>query len=117
DMKMPLANIIVNIDFLKAKYGKALNKEVIESLENIKSSSFSLSDYVAGILEHYESDTLTSNTSHERFDLHDLLEDIIDFLNITEDCEINFPEENADMNCNKIVLNQILLNLINNSLK
>lgn len=117
DMKMPLANIIVTIDFLKAKYGKNLNGHILELLKNIKDSSFSLSDYVSGILEHYESDTLTSETSHEQFDLHDLLEDIIDFLNITEDCEINFPDENTELVCNKIVLNQILLNLINNSLK
>lgn len=117
DMKMPLANIIMNIDFLKAKYGKKLDGKVLESLENIKSSSFSLSDYISGILEHYESDTLASETSHERFDLHDLLEDIIDLLNITEDCEINFPDENTELTCNKIVLNQIFLNLINNSLK
>lgn len=118
DMKMPLANIIVTIDFLKAKYGKNLNGHILELLNNIKDSSFSLSDYVSGILEHYESNSLGSEASHEQqFDLHDLLEDIIDFLNITDDCEINFPDENTELTCNKIVLNQILLNLINNSLK
>lgn len=116
DMKMPLANIILTIDVLKKKYGESLDEKALEYLNNLKYSSFSLSDYISGILENYESDDAL-NSLHEKFDLHDLLENIIDLLNITEDCEINLPKRNRELDCNKNALEQILLNLINNSLK
>jgi signal transduction histidine kinase len=45
------------------------------------------------------------------------LEEIVDLLNINMDCEINFPEENMEISCNRSALEQILLNLIANSLK
>ena len=115
DMKMPLANIIVTIDLVKAKYGKEMPIQVLDYLNGLKNSAFSLSDYVSSILAHYESDGLSSEP--EQFHLHDLLEDIIDMLHITDDCSINFPKKNKELYCNKIALEQILLNLINNSLK
>lgn len=46
-----------------------------------------------------------------------MLEEIVDILNITEKCEINFPDKNLELDCNRIALEQIFLNLINNSLK
>ncbi|HET8839673.1 MAG TPA: GAF domain-containing sensor histidine kinase [Flavobacteriaceae bacterium] len=117
DMKMPLANIIVTIDLLKAKYGNDLNEQMMEYLEHLKSSAFSLSDYVSGILTHYESDNLSNEGIPEQFDLNDLLEEIVDMVHITDDCVINFPKKNKELHCNKIALEQILLNLINNSAK
>ncbi len=117
DMKMPLANIIMTIDLVKTKYGKDLNEQILSYLDNLKNSAFSLSDYVTGILAHYESDNLSKEGRSEQFDLNDLLEDIVDMLYITDDCAINFPKKNREMLCNKIALEQILLNLINNSAK
>lgn len=116
DMKMPLANIVLTIDLIKKKYDGKLDGKAIEYLDSLKNSSFSLSDYVSGILENYESEH-SSYTLHEKFDLQDLLENIIDMLNITEDCEIKLPKKHRELTCNRIALEQILLNLINNSLK
>ena len=67
-------------------------------------------------MEHYETDKTASLIS-EPFDSQDLLEEIIELLNINVDCEINLPEENIEMHANKVALEQILLNLIGNSLK
>jgi len=75
-----------------------------------------LSNYITGILQHYESDSLTESNDEE-FDIHDLLENIIDLLNINLNCVINLPEENMVLACNKVALEQIFLNLIGNSLK
>lgn len=116
DMKMPLANIILTIDLVKAKFDKELPEEAVQYLNNLKNSSFSLNDYITGILAHYESDQ-TSAAQIERFDIHDLLENIVELLNITDDCQINFPKKQREIYANKIALEQILLNLINNSLK
>ncbi|MDP5044556.1 MAG: ATP-binding protein, partial [Leeuwenhoekiella sp.] len=45
------------------------------------------------------------------------LEDLIDLLNINEDYIINLPENSLDLKTNKAAVNQILINLITNSLK
>ncbi|OAD92554.1 ATPase [Aequorivita soesokkakensis] len=116
DMKMPLANMIITSDMLRSKYGSLLDVQGKQYLDYIKQSSFTLSEYITGLLEHYESDK-TASLNGESFDSHDLLEDIIELLNINIDCEINLPEENIEMHANKVALEQILLNLIANSLK
>jgi signal transduction histidine kinase len=116
DMKMPLANMIITTDLIKAKYGQKFDEEGIQYLDYLKQSSFKLSNYIDGILQHYESDNLIDGVEEE-FDIHDLLEEIIDLLNINYNCIINLPEENLMMNCHRIALEQIFLNLIGNSLK
>lgn len=116
DMKMPLANMILTTDLLKAKYGTRFDEEGAKYLEYLKLSSYKLSSYITGILNHYESDSL-SEVIEEEFDIHDLLEQIIDLLNINYECVINLPEENMMLKCNRIALQQIFLNLLGNSLK
>ena len=116
DMKMPLTNIILTADLFRAKYNSHLDEQGKDYLDYIKQSSFKLSNYIQGILDHYESDTI-GEIHHEEFDIHDLLEQIIDLLNINYECEINLPENNRVMHCNRAALEQIFLNLIGNSLK
>lgn len=116
DMKMPLANMIITSDMLNAKYGGLLDAQAKKYLDYIKQSSFTLSEYISGLLEHYETDNTISHTE-ETFDSQDLLEEIIELLNINVDCEINLPEENIEMQANKSALEQIFINLVTNSLK
>lgn len=116
DMKMPLANMIITSDMLRTKYGALLDDQGKEYLDYIKQSSFTLSEYITGLLEHYESDK-TASLSEEIFDSQDLLEEIIELMNINIDCEINLPDENIEMHANKAALEQIILNLVGNSLK
>lgn len=116
DMKMPLANLIVTSDILKKKYANLLDAAGKEYLGYLKTSSLSLSDYISNILNHYESSSHRGD-DREEFYLNDVLEHIIEMVDIKHDCEINLPEENPLINCNKIALEQILLNLIVNSIK
>lgn len=116
DMKMPLANMIITSDMLQAKYGGLLDDQAKKYLDYIKQSSFTLSEYISGLLEHYETDK-TASYIEEIFDSQDLLEEIIELLNINIDCEINLPEENIEMQANKSALEQIFINLVSNSLK
>lgn len=116
DMKMPLANMIITSDILRSKYGPMLDEQAREYLDYIKQSSFTLSEYISGLLEHYESDN-TASLSNEVFDSHDLLEEIIELMNINVDCEINLPEDNIEIHANKVALEQIMINLLANSIK
>ncbi len=116
DMKMPLANIITTTDLLKAKYKQFLDEKGLDYLNFLKSSSFSLSEYINGILQHYESDDLSID-QREDFDLHHLLEDIEDLINTNYATNFIFPEDNMTICCNKVALSQIFLNLLGNSIK
>ncbi|MCL6219391.1 ATP-binding protein [Zunongwangia pacifica] len=116
DMKMPLANMIITADLIKARYKNNVDEKGQQLLLNLKKSALKLSDYINGILNHYESDRIVASEEVE-FNLHHLLEDIIDLLNITDNCEINFPPENMLLKCNRAALGQIFINLINNSIK
>ena len=115
DMKMPLANMIVTSDILKKKYEEKLDDKGIEYLGYLKRASFTLSEYISNLLEHYESDKIEA--SFESFHVNHLLEDLVDLLQINTNCDINFPEEDIVMVCNHVALEQILLNLLGNSLK
>jgi len=116
DMKMPLANMIITADILKAKFGEKIGEEGLSYLKNLKQAGLRLSGYINGILDHYESDKIAAS-KNEEFDVHHLLEEIIDLLNITEDCVINLPEDNIIISSNRAALEQIFLNLLGNSLK
>lgn len=117
DIKMPLANMVLTVDILKKKYLPVLDDEGLEYLNYLKQSSFKLSEYITGILNLYESEVSTLENSKDSFDLKKLLEEIIDLFNIEQECEILLPNNNIELQCNRTALEQILLNLIGNSLK
>lgn len=116
DMKMPLANMILTCDLLRAKYKGVIDEEGSNYLHRMKQSSLILSEYITNILQHYESDQV-AEMAIEEFYLHDLLENTIDILNIQEECDINLPENNLKVIGNQVALGQIFINLITNSLK
>lgn len=116
DLKMPLANMIITADILKAKYSNKLGTEGVDYLEYLKHSGLMLSDYINGLLDYYSSNGANSN-ENEDFFLNDLLEDIIDLLQIAENCEIDLPDNNLKINGNSAAIGQIFMNLISNSLK
>lgn len=116
DMKMPLANMIITADMLKAKFGDKLGEEGLNYLKNLKNAGLNLSDYINSLLNHYESND-TGDLKRQQFDFNHLLEEIIDLFNITDNVEINFPQENIMIKTNRAALEQIFLNLLSNSLK
>ncbi len=118
DLKMPLSNIILTIDVLKHKYADNIDAQAIAYLNRLKQSSFGMSDYISNILKYYETENVSSEDYNEEpFGLKGFLEGIVDMLNIESDCEINLPEHNFDLICNRSGLEQIFINLLGNSLK
>ena len=116
DMKMPLANMVITSDMLRTKYGELLDDQAQQYLDYIKQSSFTLSEYISRLLEHYETHKTASEIA-EVFDSHEFLENIIELLNINIDCDINLPEKNVEIHANRNALEQIILNLVVNSIK
>lgn len=116
DMKMPLANLILTSDILQKKYADVLDDTGNEYLSYLKKSSLSLSNYITNILAHYESSSYDLD-DRKRFNLNDLLENIIELINIKHHCDIHLPEFNQPVYCNRVALEQIFLNLIGNSIK
>ncbi|TRO66603.1 GAF domain-containing sensor histidine kinase [Christiangramia sabulilitoris] len=116
DLKMPLANMILTADILKVKYSNILDKEGMDYISYLKQSGLTLSDYINGLLDHYSNNKAETGNVEEFF-LNDLLEDIIDLLQIAENCEINLPDNNLKIFGNSAAIGQIFMNLISNSLK
>ncbi|WP_026915814.1 sensor histidine kinase [Christiangramia portivictoriae] len=116
DLKMPLANMIITSDIVKAKYASVLDEKGKEYLDYIKNSGLKLSEYITGLLEYY-SEVGTKASEVKEFFLNDLLEDTIDLLHIDANCDIRLPEENLKIRGNRAGLGQIMMNLISNSLK
>ncbi|TBW29062.1 ATP-binding protein [Gramella sp. KN1008] len=116
DLKMPLANMILTADILKAKYSSRMDEEGINYLNYLKHSGLTLSEYINGLLDYYSSSNLEADLNQEFF-LNDLLEDIIDLLQIDQNCEINLPDNNLKIFGNSAALGQIFMNLISNSIK
>ena len=116
DLKMPLANMIITADILKAKYSDKLGEEGVDYLKYLKHSGLTLSEYISGLLDYYSSNG-SQSTVNEEFFLNDLLENIIDLLQIAENCEINLPDNNLKINGNSAAIGQVFMNLISNSLK
>ncbi len=116
DLKMPLANMIITADILKVKYSDILDKEGLDYINYLKQSGLTLSEYINGLLDHYSNNDAQAGKVEEFF-LNDLLEDIIDLLQIAENCEINMPDNNLKIYGNSAAIGQIFMNLISNSLK
>ncbi|GAA0870940.1 ATP-binding protein [Gangjinia marincola] len=118
DMKMPLANMVVTTDVLRKKYEESLDDQGVRYLDYLKQSSFTLSKYITDILAHYESDNIAKDKSLiSTFQFNHLLESLTDMLSIKDDCKFTIPEEDITIIGNQAALEQILLNLIGNSLK
>lgn len=116
DIKSPLANIISLTELLREENKDKLDEETVQYLNYLVESSYSLRNYVDGILNFYRSEHILEK-ANENVDLHLMLKEIANLYDVTEDVNIKFPEEAVLKNINKAALYQILLNLISNSLK
>lgn len=116
DLKSPLANIISLTELLKNENEEKFDNETREYLNFLVESSYSLRNYVDGILSFYRSDYILEK-DHENVDLPQLLKPIVELYDVSEDIEISYPEKGTLHNVNKAALSQVFMNLISNSLK
>jgi signal transduction histidine kinase len=115
DLKSPLANITSLSRLIKEEYKQIFDAQGMEYLDYIEESSDRLSEYIDGMLKYYKSDDLLKE-SNKQVSLHRICYKIEDILFI-DNSEFKYPKEDVQMHLNKAALEQILLNLIGNSLK
>lgn len=116
DIKSPLANIISLTELLKDENKGNFDEETEQYLNFLVESSYSLRNYVDGILSFYKSDHIFEK-DYEDVDLHKLLKGVVNLYQVADDVEITYPENGILHNVNKAALTQVFMNLISNSLK
>ncbi|MDT0690567.1 HAMP domain-containing sensor histidine kinase [Salegentibacter sp. F188] len=116
DIKSPLANIISLSELLKEENEGKLDAETSQYLQFLVESSYSLRNYVDGILGYYRSDHI-SEKDFENVDLEELLKKVSDLYQVSENIEITYPKNVTLHNVNKSALTQVFMNLVNNALK
>lgn len=116
DLKSPLANIISLSELLKDENKGKFDEDTEQYLEFLVESSYSLRNYIDGILSFYKSDHVMEK-DYTNVDLRKLLKGIIDLYQVSDDIEITYPDDVMLHNVNKAALTQVFMNLISNSLK
>jgi K+-sensing histidine kinase KdpD len=116
DLKMPLASMILTSDVISEKYARQLDEDGKGYLKSIKDIAFTMSDYIGNILSHYESDQIAINDK-DQFDIFSVIENVEEMVGLRDDIVFVFPDNNLIMNSNSAAIEQILLNLIGNSVK
>lgn len=116
DLKSPLANIISLSELLKDENQGKFDPDTEQYLEFLVESSYSLRDYVDGILSFYKSDHVMEK-DYTNVDLRKLLKGIVDLFQVADDIKITYPDDVMLHNVNKAALTQVFMNLISNALK
>ncbi len=116
DLKSPLANIISLTELLKEENKGKLDQDTQQYLDYLVESSYSLRNYVDGILGFYRSEHVL-NKEFETVTLQEVLKDIKKLYEVEEGIYINFPKDCTLQKVNKSALSQIFLNLVSNALK
>lgn len=116
DLKSPLANIISLSELLKDENKGKFDEETSQYLEFLVESSYSLRNYIDGILSFYRSDHVLQK-DYTNVDLRKLLKGIIDLYQVSDDIHISYPDDIMLNHVNKAALTQVFMNLISNALK
>ena len=116
DIKSPLANIISLTELLKEENKDKLDEETTQYLNYLVESSYSLRNYVDGILSFYRSEHILEK-DYENVDLHQILQQIAKLYEVSDDVIFEYPESTLLQNVNKTALTQVFLNLVSNGLK
>ena len=116
DIKSPLANIISLTELLKEENKDNFNEETSQYIDFLSQASYSLRNYVDGLLIFYRSDKILEK-EEEDVDLKNFFESITKLYAVKPDVEINYPQYGRLERVNKAALTQIFFNLISNGLK
>ena len=117
DIKSPLATIVMIADLIETQYYSHLNTEGMDLVRMIKSSAYSLSKIIDGILI-YSQNTKVLSEDKEQISVHLIIDAVIQLIDPNRVVKFNIiPETNYTIYTNKIAFEQIFLNLLVNAIK
>ncbi|MBQ4822521.1 GAF domain-containing sensor histidine kinase [Aquimarina sp. MMG016] len=116
DLKSPLANIILLTELLEDDNKDILNEVSLQYLEYLKTSSYSLKDYIDGILRFYKSDDLIYS-KQEEIHIDNLIEELKKITDSEHKVTFSIESNVKKFVANKAALMQVLINLITNGIK
>ncbi|MGB3592415.1 MAG: GAF domain-containing sensor histidine kinase [Nonlabens sp.] len=116
DLKAPLSNVMMIGDLLLKKE-QNLSKQSVEYIDRLKDSAGSMSRYIDGMLTFYKSDELVTN-EYDEVSYIDIIEDVISMTVLDNNTNVIYrPTQDTTILTNQIALEQILINLVTNSVK
>jgi signal transduction histidine kinase len=116
DLKSPLIGISGMAQLFSEIYGHQVDSKGQEMLSLIESSSNNLRILIDGLLDYSKSDSVLKER-RSIINLDELKKEIFNLFNYEQNLTLNFNTSLNDIVVNKTVLEQILINLISNSIK
>jgi signal transduction histidine kinase len=116
DLRSPLANIMGLAEILTKSLEGKIDDESAKCIQLIGKSGESLSNYITGMLEFYQSEELLEK-NHQQTSTKELFKSIKDVFSTERDVAFHFDSSLNTIEVNTGALNQILVNLIANGIK
>jgi len=114
DLKSPLSGIVALSSMVHDKYAELNDEKFAISMNFIHDTSLKLSHLIDGILKYYLSESNYSDFI-QTISLHKSISEILNLLP-NENVHLSLPSEDSLISVNKSVFEQIVLNLISNSI-
>ena len=115
DIKSPLTNILISNQILQDEKRIHFGEDDSRWFGLIKKSADKINSLVNGVLSYYKSDSYLHH--NEKINLTELLASLVPVLSSTKTLEVNYPKDSSVLVMNKTQLEQVFLNLLNNSIR
>ncbi|MEP7230786.1 MAG: GAF domain-containing sensor histidine kinase [Ginsengibacter sp.] len=115
DIKSPLSGIVMANQLLDEQFREALGAEGREVLDVSKRSAEKIKALVEGILSYYKGGEHSGD--NDEFNITDFFKSIFSVLPANKKYNLDYPRNGENISMNKIQLEQIFSNLINNSIR
>jgi signal transduction histidine kinase len=116
DIKSPLSSIVLTAEMLRENLADSMAPDTDQLLKILNRSSYKIKNLVDGILTYYRGEQALYEQT-ESVMLPDFLQSIVEDLSMKQPVEINYPTEKQELFTNRTGLEQILVNLLQNSIK
>jgi K+-sensing histidine kinase KdpD len=116
DIKSPLSSIVLSSEMLRENFGESVDEGNEQLLSVLNRSAFKIKNLVDGVLAYYRAER-AMREKEEFFHIRPFLLSLVEMVNINQSAEINIPAEDTKVKMNKAALEQILIILLQSSLK